>query len=92
MGRIRLSYDDFERLTPFEFTAIADSWYGDEDAKEKQRWVRSRWMAAGIITAVRGKATAPKDLAEFEWEKTQAKAAVALSTLESFEKAKSLFK
>lgn len=91
MGRIGLNFDDFERLTPDEFSAVADSWYSEAEMKHRAEWERSRWLAACMLTPHSKKAVAPKDIVEFEWEKTQNASPVQRSTREAFEKAKELF-
>lgn len=73
LGCLRLSYDDFCRLTPGEFQAAYDAWNDEETAEWHAEWERTRMLAAIVIQPhVKSKIT-PQRLLPFPWEKPERK-------------------
>lgn len=66
---MRLGHDDFCRLTPDEFTAVADAWREHDDLLRREEWERMRLLATITIQPhVRRKLKA-SELLPFPWEK-----------------------
>lgn len=69
LGCIRLSYDDFCRLTPDEFNAVCRAYGNQEQAQYKDNWERMRILAAVTIQPhVKSKLT-PQKLLPLSWDK-----------------------
>ena len=69
LGLIRLSYDDFCRLTPTEFEHIYKAYSDKEDADYKDAWGRMRLAATVLLQPHTKKKITPEKVIIFPWEK-----------------------
>ena len=68
LGCVRLSLDDFERLTPEEFSSICKAYREQCESDYKDNWERMRMQAAITIQPhIKSKLT-PQKLLPFPWE------------------------
>lgn len=65
---MRLSYDDFCRLTPEEFGHACKEYRRMQDAAHRDRWSRMRMLAAITIQPHLKKKITPQGLLPFPWE------------------------
>lgn len=69
MGVVGMSYDDFCRLSPQEFSLIYDAWVKRDETRERAEWERMRLLATITIQPhVKGHMR-PEKLLPFPWEK-----------------------
>lgn len=71
LGLIRLSYDDFCRLTPTEFEHVYKAYSEKEDADYKDAWGRMRLAATVLLQPHTKKKITPEKVIIFPWEKKQ---------------------
>lgn len=68
LGCIRLSYDDFCRLTPDEFNSVFKAYLDQEQSQHKDNWERMRMLACITIQPhVKNKLT-PQKLLPLSWD------------------------
>lgn len=68
LGCIRLSYDDFCRLTPDEFNSVCKACLDQEQSQYKDNWERMRMLACITIQPhVKNKLT-PQKLLPLSWD------------------------
>lgn len=68
LGCIRLSYDDFCRLTPDEFNHVCKAYLDQEQSQYKDNWERMRMLACITIQPhVKNKLT-PQKLLPLSWD------------------------
>lgn len=69
MGILGLSLEDFEALTPDEFSAVAAA----GKRKGEEEWERTRALACWMLQpyAGKGKSIRPEDLVRFPWEERE---------------------
>ena len=69
VGVIHLSYDDFCRLSPLEFSSIYEAWKERVESEDRAEWERMRMLATITIQPhVKGRMR-PEKLLPFPWEK-----------------------
>lgn len=75
LGCIGLSYDDFCRLEYKEFAAVWKAYAEQRDTDFKDRWQRTRILAAIVIQPHLGKRrkVTPEKLLPFPWDKESKK-------------------
>lgn len=84
-----MRYDDFERLTPAEFTACCSAWNDIREADERAKWERARTLATITIQPhIKGKMSAT-NLLPFPWDKKASKTTEIASQEESRERLQS---
>lgn len=69
LGLIKLSYDDFCRLTPTEFEHIYKAYNDKEDADYKDAWGRMRLAATVLLQPHAKRKIVPEKVIIFPWEK-----------------------
>lgn len=74
LGCIRLSYDDFCRLTPEEFGAVSKAYQEYREAEYRGEWERMRLLATITIQPHVKKKMTPQALLPFEWDRQKPKA------------------
>lgn len=68
LANVRLSFDDFCRLTPDEFSAIYKEYQAAQEARYKDEWERMRLLATiAIQPHVKNKLT-PQKVLPFSWD------------------------
>lgn len=73
LGCIRLSYDDFCRLSPDEFNSVCRVYVDQEQAQYKDNWERMRMLACITIQPhIKNKLT-PQKLLPLSWDKKKPK-------------------
>lgn len=71
LGCMGLSYDDFCKFTPEEFTHVYKAHSEQRDALYKTSWEQTRLLAAICIQPHVRKTIDPKKLLPFSWDRTQ---------------------
>lgn len=71
LGCIRLSYDDFCKMDFEDFAAVYKAYAEQRDTDFKDRWNRTRILAAITIQPhlAKGKKITPEKLLPFPWDK-----------------------
>lgn len=73
LANVGLSFDDFCRLTPDEFSAIYKEYQAAEEARYKDEWERIRLLATIVIQPhVKNKLT-PQKVLPFSWDEGEKK-------------------
>lgn len=73
LANVRLSFDDFCRLTPDEFSAIYKEYQAAQEARYKDEWERMRLLATiAIQPHVKNKLT-PQKVLPFSWDEGEKK-------------------
>lgn len=73
LANVRLSFDDFCRLTPDEFSAIHKEYLTAQEARYKDEWERMRLLATiSIQPHVKNKLT-PQKVLPFSWDDDEKK-------------------
>ena len=73
MGCIGLSYSDFCRLSPDEFGAVCRSYAEEREADLRERWERTRLLAAVSVQPHVRKKLTPQQLIPLPWDKAPRK-------------------
>lgn len=71
LGCIRLSYDDFCRLTPDEFNSVCKAYLDQEQSQYKDNWERMRMLACITIQPHVKNKLMPQKLLPLSWDKKQ---------------------
>lgn len=74
VGCVGLSVADFDRLTPDEFSAIADAWQQNRDNADRTAWEIARTSAAILIRPHITRSVTPERLLPLPWDKPAAEA------------------
>lgn len=69
LGCVRLSYDDFCRLTVEEFESVCKAYTDQQKAKDRADWERIRILAAINVQPHTKKKITPQRLLPFPWDK-----------------------
>lgn len=84
-----MSYDDFCRCTPSEFSAAAEAWNKIEESRMRRSWEQTRDLMMAMIQPYSKKPVKPTDIMQFEWDKKKPPKPVEKSTRERMEAVKS---
>lgn len=68
-----MSYDDFSRCTPEEFTSICEAYNRHDEAHSRESWERMRLLATVMIQPHTKKKITPLGLLLFPWDKKEDK-------------------
>ncbi len=68
MGCIGMSYDDFCRCAPSEFTAVWRAWQEAEERREQGEWERLRMSCLCMLQPYSKKRLRAEDVMRFPWE------------------------
>lgn len=71
LGCVGMSYDDFCRCTPSEFSAVASSWSKHEDATIKRTWEQTRSIVVSSLQPYCKKALRATEVMPFRWDNEQ---------------------
>lgn len=74
---MHLSHADFCRLTLEQFEAVSRAWNERADAEHRDRWERTRTLAAAMLQPYAKKMLHPKDVLRLPWDKEAEKEAKA---------------
>lgn len=64
-----MSYEDFCRCTPSEFSAVADAWGKREEGLMQRSWEQSRFIAVTSLQPYSSKPLKATDVLKFDWDK-----------------------
>ena len=93
MGCVGMSYDDFCRCTPSEFSAVTDMWNKREESLKRRSWEQTRDLIMAIYLPFSSKPIKATDILQFEWDKKNTPSKPAeKSTRERFEQVKARLK
>ena len=68
-GEVRLSIQEFYKLTPRQFSNIMKGYRNKEDNLSKERWVIARKLMYASMAPYLNKSVKETDLIPFDWEK-----------------------
>lgn len=78
---MHMSLDDFDRLTPEEFDAVAEAYVKETEAAKRDRWERTRTCAAWAVAPYIKEGADPTKLIPLPWDaETDEEAAAAEGT------------
>lgn len=87
VGCVGMSLRDFDRCTPFEFTAIMTQWNKCRESEVRLSWEQTRFLAVTQLQPYSKKALRPEDVVTFPWEKKKGPAVMrGTSSRERMEK------
>lgn len=92
LGCIKLSYDDFCRLTREEFHEIYRAYNEQREADYRDDWQRMRMLATISVQPHTKKKITPQQLLPFTWEKQQKKKQPILTKEEDKKRLENLLK
>ncbi len=73
LGRVQMSYDDFCKCTPDEFTSICEAYNAQCETEYKDGWERARMIATILIQPHTKKRVKPHDVCPLPWDRETAK-------------------
>lgn len=68
VGNIGMSFDDFCRCSPSEFSAIATSWQKRQEQLNQQQWEQARMLCLCSIQPYNTRKMQPTDVMQFPWD------------------------
>lgn len=68
MGAVGMSYNDFCRLRPFEFKAIAEQYNKARDLEQRGAWERTRIIVCSYFQSKTRKRVDPKTAMPLPWD------------------------
>lgn len=71
LGCLGLSLDDFCRLTPAEFAAVAKAHAAERESLRRESWERMRLLAAIVVQPHVRKRLTPQQLLPLPWDKPE---------------------
>ena len=74
---MHLSHADFCHMTLEQFEAVSRAWDERTDAEYRDRWERTRTLAAAMLQPYAKKTLHPKDVLRLPWDKEAEKEAKA---------------
>lgn len=86
-----MGLDDFCGLTPGEFRAVYDSWFGHQEMLMHRDWEVGRFVATMAVQPYSSKPVKPTDLIAFPWENNSGNGATVPKGTSSKEKMEELW-
>lgn len=68
VGNIGMSFDDFCRCSPSEFSAIATAWQKGQEQLNRQQWEQARMLCLCSLQPYTKSVMKPTDVMRFPWD------------------------